>query len=62
MKLNKEKLNKKIKRELVPIDLNSPQNVEDNEMIYIFQHPRGCPIATSISFCQIVSKSGYMDN
>ena len=62
MKLNKEKLDKKIKRTLICIDLNNPENVEDNNEIYIFQHPNGDPIAASWSPCRIVSKFGYMDS
>ena len=62
MKLNKETLDKKIKREIVPIDLNLTGNVEDNDEIHIFQYPHGCSIATSTSHCRIVSKFGYMDS
>ena len=61
MKLNKEELNKKISG-LVPIDLNLAENVDNNEMVQIFQHPHGNPISASYSQCQVVSKFGYMDS
>ena len=61
MKLNKDELDKK--RKLISIDLSNPENVEDNNEIFIFQHPNGNPIAGySTSPCRIVSKFGYKDS
>ena len=57
MKLNKDKLDKKCK--LISIDLNNPENVQDNNEISVFQHLNGDLIVSyAASHCRIVSKFG----
>jgi len=64
MKFDEDKLKKefevifKSKKELqdtIPtINLNSPANVDNDNLIHIFQHPFGMPIRSSSSDCRII--------
>lgn len=62
MKFNEEKLKKEL-GDITTIDLNFPENVDNNHHIHIFHYPNATSILSSTSTCRIVGKhlaSAYM--
>ena len=57
MRFDENKLKKKLEvDEIVAVDLNSSADVDNNDSVTIFHHPRGGKLKSSICYCNIVSK------